>query len=421
MSDPRRIKNLGKIVLDLKYDDMDHPIQFHSFVDAEILKKIPKEAFVEGLKPEINKVSLKRGTELYKTIVASSYIEGPLEGFEFGNTLVEVNLPYTLHLPNHSEFEIKLSEKNIEALITMHKIWTKRAKTEEGDSDITDFFADEYVLYFSKSTILGPQLPYIEEDGWDSYIRGKNIEKINDKNGIFRYTKLYIQLNLTLPNNIEALSDQNRDKILKEVEDQSLYIVNRIIDNYREVTNEIHVRRIGKLKINFIYFTKQNIGFWVSNFNTSTAIMNRSRKEMKELNLRLSSGRKPKLHKLLLLNARDSFSSNDYTLAVVESFQALEIFLENYFVSEFKKRGDPEEQYMKVLETNLRTKDRLNILLKDLKNVSLNQQGKIWDDWCTQYDKTRNEVVHKGKEPGEKEVEQILNTNEGVINWIESL
>lgn len=418
MSDPRRIKNLGKIILDLKYDDMDHPVQFHSFVDAEILKKTPKETIAEELKPEINKVSLKRGTELHKAIVVSSYTEGPLEGFEFGNTLVEVNLPYVLHLPNHSEFEVKLSEKNIEALVTLHKIWTKRAKTEEGDSDITDFFADDYVLYFNKSTILGPRLPYIEEDGWDSYITGRNIEKINDKNGVFRYTKLYIQLNLTLPSNIEALNDQDRDKILKVAEDQSLFIVNRIIDNYREITNEIHLRRIGELKINFIYFTKQNIGFWISNINTSTAVMNRSRKELRELNSRLSSGDKPEVYKLLLLDAKDSFSSKDYTLAVVESFQALEIFLENYLITEFKKRGDKKEDYRKALDKYWRTKDRLNEVLKLIKNVALNKQTDLWDKWHLHYDKTRNEILHEGKEPVEEEIRETLEINEKVINWM---
>ncbi|MDP3982547.1 MAG: hypothetical protein Q8Q65_00520 [bacterium] len=111
MSDPRRIKKLGKIAVDLKYNDMSQSVKFHTFVDAEILKNIPKEVIIAGLKPEINKVSLKRGTEFYRTLVSYSYSEGYLKEFNYGNTLVEVNLPYCLHFPNHSEFKVKIKEK----------------------------------------------------------------------------------------------------------------------------------------------------------------------------------------------------------------------------------------------------------------------------------------------------------------------
>lgn len=421
MSDPRRIKKLGKIVLDLKYDDMDRPIKFHLFADAEMLKKVPQEVVIENIKPEVSKVSLKRSTELYKTIVSSSFTEGPLENFEFGNTLIEINLPYVLHLPNHTEFKVSIKEKQIEALVTLRKIWTKRAKTDEGDSDMTDFYTDDQVLYFNKSTILGPKLPYIEEEGWDSYITGKNIEKIKDKNGVFRYTQLYIQLNLKLTNNIGELDDKSRNKFLSEAEEKSLLIVNRIIDNYRELTNETHLRRLGELKINFIYFTKQNIGFYVSNFNISTAVMNRSGKELRELSTRLSSDVKPELYKLLLLNAKDSFTSKDYTLAIIESFQALEIFLENYLISEFKSQGDKESDYMKILKEYWTTKDRLNKVLIIVKDIALNKQSDIWDKWHLHYDKTRNEVIHGGREPNEKETQETLEINEKVISWILSL
>lgn len=420
MSDPRRIKKLGKITMNLKYDNMDKPIQFHSLVDAEILKNVPKEVLIPELKAEISKVSLKHGTELHETLVAASFV-CPLQDFEFGNTLVEVNLPYCLHSPNNSELEVSINEKQIRAFVAFHKIWTRRAMTEEGNSDTTDFYADDLVLYFNKSTILGPRLPYVEEDGWDSYITGRNIEKANDRNGVFRYTKLYIQLDLGIPEDISKLNEKSRDELLNEIEEKSLLIVNRIIDNYRELTNEIHVRRLGELKINFIYFTKQNIGFYMSNFNISTAIMNRSGGELKELSTRLSSGAKPTLYKLLLLDAKDSFNNKDYTLAIIESFQALEIFIENYLISELKKEGRTKSEYKKILEKNWRIKDRLNKLLKGLKKVSLNERTELWQPWCSRYDKTRNEAIHLGKEPTHKETAETLDINEKVIEWVSKL
>jgi HEPN domain-containing protein len=149
--------------------------------------------------------------------------------------------------------------------------------------------------------------------------------------------------------------------------------------------------------------------------------MNRSRSELKKLQSRLSSGTKPELYKLLLLNAKASLKNKDYTLAIVESFQALEIFIENYRIAELKKKGKTESEYKKILDKNLRTKDRLNKVLEDLKGASLNQKTELWDPWCTRYGKTRNEVVHLGKEPTEIETSDTLTINEGVIDWILSL
>lgn len=205
------------------------------------------------------------------------------------------------------------------------------------------------------------------------------------------------------------------------MEENSLLIVNRIIDNYRELTGEMHVRRLGDLKVNLIYFIKQNTGFYLLNFYIATAIVNRSKTELKELQSKLSSGSKPSLYKLLLLNAKDSLKNKDDTLAIVESFQALEIFLENYLIAEFKKKGKTESQYRKILDTSWRTKERLDVVLKDLKGVSLNQNAGLWNPWCTRYSKTRNEVVHLSKEPTENETSETLMINEKVISWVLSL
>jgi HEPN domain-containing protein len=306
-------------------------------------------------------------------------------------------------------------------LVTLDKIWTTRAQSGDEKSDIVDFYTENKPLYFNKCTILGPRLPYEPERGWEQYITGRNIEKINDKNGVFRYSRIYIQFTLELPKNIESLSDELRDQLTNNIKEKSLQIVNRIIDNYREITSEINVRRLGELSINLIYFTDQNIGFYISNFNITTAMINRSGEEIKKLKGNLKAGIKPDLYKLLLLNAKNSFESKDFTLAIVESFQALEIFLENYLILEFEKKKVKKEDYEKLLEKKWRTKERLNELIKELKGQSLNQQQALWDAWHPHYDKTRNEVIHAGKEPSEKETIETLEINEKVINWIMSL
>lgn len=420
MNDPKRIKDMGRITAKIKFEDMQSPIQLHTLVDSNVLKRVPREIVEESLKTEINKISLKPGTELYTSYVSFSYSQA-LKDFDFGNILVEANLPYCLHFPNHSETVVNIAEKNIKALITFQKVWTNRAKTEEGGSDRLDLYVDDIPIYFKQSTILGPILPFKPEDGWESYITGRNIEKVKDQNGIFRYSKLYIQLNMDIPKNIDVITEKSRDRLLKEIQEKCLALVNRLIDDYRTVTDEAHVRRLSNLKVNLIYFIEQNLGFYVAHYNVRTAMINRSKRELKEFNLLLSSGKKPELYKLLLLNAKDSYFTKDYTLAIVESFQALEIFIENYLFSGFKARGDTEVQIKLRLEKNWKTKERLNILLKDLKGIALNEKSNIWDPWCNRYDKTRNEVIHVGQEPTEIETSETLAINEKLINWILTL
>jgi HEPN domain-containing protein len=422
MSDPRRIKNIARITADIKYEDMDKPMQLHSLINGDVLKKIPKQDIVEKIKSEIGKISLKPGTELYRTYVSYSYADdSATEDFDFGNVLIEVNLPYCLHLPNFNEIVVNVAEENIEALVTFQKIWTNRARTAEGDSENIDLYADEREIYFKKSTILGPTMPFKPDEGWESFITGINIEKVNDSHGVFRYSRLYIQLNADLPKNIKSLKEKECDRLLSAIHDKSLIVVNRIIDNYRMVTNEIHVRRLGTLKINLIYFLEQQNGYYVANYNVKTAMINRSKNDLKQLSSLLSSGKKPDLYKLLLFNAKNSFNSKDFTLAIVESFQALEIFVENFLIFEFKKRGDNEKQIKIVLNKSWQTKERLNFLMKNLKGKSLNEKMDIWDPWCNRYDITRNEVIHAGKEPTEKETSETLEINEKVIDWILSL
>lgn len=347
--------------------------------------------------------------------------EESMKDFNFGNILIEIFLPYCLHLPNQEEIVINIPEQGIKALIIHRKIWTNRAKTEDGESDKVDIYTNDQCLYFKNSSILGPVLPYQPELGWDSFIIGRNIEKADDRSGTFRFSKILMQFDTDIPSDINKLSDKSLDKLFRRIREIAVLVINRLIDNYRDITDEIHVRRLGSLKLNMIYFVQQNKGFYMTDLNVKAAMMNRSGREIQELHSRLKAGKKPDLYELLLQNSRSSCSTNDFTLAIVESFQALEIFLENYLISEFEKRGDKKSDYTKILEKYWRTKERLNDVLNMIKNVSLSKQQDIWDKWCNHYHKTRNEVIHGGREPTEDETKETLALNEKVINWILSL
>ncbi len=403
MSDPIRHKHSGERFIEATFKGLEKPIRFYVLADKEVIQSTPKEVMEEIIRKDMEKISITPVSGIYKTYLSYQYSEAnTLKDFDFGNILVQAHIPYCLHIPNHYEMKVSIPEQNLEALVIFEKIWTNRAQEDQKKSDATDFFAEDRVLYFKNSVILTPVIPFRPEQGWDSFFTGRNAEKMKDQNGVFRYTRVHIQFNMTVPETLENGKSAN-ETLLKEVQEKALAVMNRVIDNYREIANEIHVRRLGELKINLIYFIPQNQGYYLLLPNIETAKMNRSRQEIENISERLSKGEKPDIYKLLLLNARSSLDTKDCTLAIVESFQALEIFLENYLVEQFKKRGDIESKYKKILKTNWQTKDRLNTVLKDLKAQSLNCQKDIWDKWCTRYDKTRNEVLHAGKEATEEE------------------
>lgn len=422
MSDPVRHKNLAVIKATVKLKPTGEITNIYSRVDQTVLKNTPQSVIEETIKENLKKISEKPNTVIYGFSTAFSYAEkGGMKDFDFGNVFVEANLPYCLHLPNNTEVLISIPENDIKALVIIDKIWTNRAQTEDGKSDIVDFYAEKNNLFFHTSTTLSPRIPFSPEEGWEPFITGKNIEKINDQNGIFRYSRVYIQLNLGIPEKINEITNKLREGILKEIQDKSLLVVNRLIDNYRELTKEIHVRRLGKITANMIYILPQDAGFYIVNCNTTSAMINRSLNEIKQLKKQLKLGIKPDLYKLLFLNAKNSFDSGDYTLAIVESFQALEIFLENFLIAEFIKKGIDEKEYKEKLDKYWRTKERLNIILKEFKGIGANSNKNVWGTWCLHYDKTRNDVLHSGKEPNLEETKETLAINENLINWILSL
>ncbi|KKR90997.1 MAG: hypothetical protein UU42_C0026G0006 [Candidatus Woesebacteria bacterium GW2011_GWA1_41_13b] len=422
MGDPVRHNNLARIVADVKYEELDSPTKITIYADKVNLQKLTQEQIEEHIKNQLEKVNIKPGTEIYSLHTSFSYPEtNTLKDFDFGNILIEANLPYCLHIPDHYEIKVILPEKNIEALVTFRKFWTLRAKTDEGMSDNFDLVADNTPLFFKKSTVLGPVLPFKSEEGWDSLSKGINAEKMNDQNGTFRYTMVYIQLKLSLNESETKQIGGNADSLLNKIQETCLTIINSIIDNYRVVTNEAYVRRLGNLKTNLIYFLPQNQGFYLISLNTATAKMNIPLNDVKKLASLLNSGNRPDTYKLLQLDARDSLRSGDYTLAIVESFQALEIYLENYLTSGFKAKNTTESDYKKILDTNWKTKDRLNMVLNMIKGVSLNNQTQIWNSWCTRYDRTRKEVIHLGREATLSETQETIEINEKVINWLSGL
>ena len=133
----------------------------------------------------------------------------------------------------------------------------------------------------------------------------------------------------------------------------------------------------------------------------------------------LEDGSSCPIYELLFLNADASYHKQMFTLAVVESFQALEIFLENFLISK-SNSVLLEKEIEKKLDKTWRTKDRLTILLPEVGVKSPLENRGLWDQWCTMYDKIRNEVIHKGKESDATETLKTIDFNKSMVNWIKN-
>ncbi|MFA6585560.1 MAG: hypothetical protein WCS86_00135 [Candidatus Paceibacterota bacterium] len=426
MADPIRTKKVSifaetKVVVEGK----ELLIKLNTLVDADKFLALSEEEKKTFLLQEANKTSPTPVSGIFTLNSSFKYVNPSfLKEFNYGNVLVELNIPYCLHIPNGYELEVMFSKDTKQmALIIPSKIWTQKAQTNKERSDETDFFADDRVLYFRKNAIVGPKMPLDLSEGWEQNYTGFNVNRIKDRNGRFRFTHLYIQFDLTATEK-ELENKFNSNIVIEKVKDITFQVVNKLIDAYRFTTNEEYITRLGEVSLTMIYFIDLNQGIYLSQVNTEVAPMNRSKPEIEKIEEMLDKGDSPDLYTLLLLDAQNSFNTKNYPLAVVQSFQALEIFIENFLIKGFIDVGKTEieaSDYI-IQSNNWMTKTRLKELLKEIKGKSLQEiDQSLWDKWCTTYDVVRTAVIHKGKEPIVSEIKNTLENNFQVIELLKSL
>ena len=215
--------------------------------------------------------------------------------------------------------------------------------------------------------------------------------------------------------------DDGEEKIKDEIYDKIFKIINRVVDAYRHTTGEEHIERLNFLTITNIYFLDHDVGIYPVDMWITSATINRSAREIEKFKDILSKDIKIPLHELLLLDSKSHFNKKIYTLSVVTSFQALEIFLENFLVNAYRRKKYSEQEIGKKLKQEWRTKERLKKLLKETTGYSLSENKNLWDDWCDIYDKTRKKVIHYGKDADEKETRKTLRICSEIIKRIKSL
>jgi hypothetical protein len=423
MNDPYKIKDKSGITVHTKFQEKDkEPVEAEIYVlgSKEYFESKTKEEIEEQVQKDLNQISLSPVSGIYNFHTSFQYDnEEVLKDFDYGNTVIQVNLPFVLHIPNEFDFEIELKDNNIKGLVTTRKIWTNRANSDGIGSSEVDLYCKDNALYFKNSNFITPKIPMNPKEGWEPFFTGQNVEKIKDKGGVFRFTQLYIEIDTNYSK--EQLENDKVEKVLKKVKESALKIVNKLIDAYRLSTKLHHITRLGNLNVSMVYFKYLNTGFYTPSmgFGIETAPINRSYKEIQKMRDFLESDDDSSMCDLLILDSLDSFELKNYSQSVLQSFQALEIKLEQFIFNKLIEEGQTEDEVNKYLNTNWMTKTRLKDSMKKLTGSSLQEYSQdLWDRWCTNYDKVRNEVIHRGYEPEESEVGKMLNTNKEVYEWI---
>lgn len=401
--------------MDASLPDTGERIKFYLLANADIIRTYPEEKIKADLAQTMKEIRMELPMAITRIITSYGFVDAP-EEIDYGNTIVEINIPYCLHIPNGVELDINIPEKNLQARVLCRKIWTSKA----AGSSITDIYAEDKTIYFNNGDVITPKLPVDLLLGWQPDLTGKNVERIKDNNGHFRFTQLQILLKTGYTKK-QLGNKSGLDKISSEIGERAIEIVNRLLDVYRYITKEEFVERLGSINITNIYLYEHNFGIYPVTMNTQSAVMNRSKQETEKIAEMLKNGGKPPLYELLLLNARSSLDKRMFNLSIVSSFQGLEIFLENFFIDKYTRQNMTQIDIKAKLDRVWKTKERLRDLLKETTGHSLLENRILWDQWCTAYDEIRNEVIHRGKEIDQSATEKTLKLNQDVIDWIKSL
>lgn len=418
------ITGLYQVTIDASLKDQER-MTFYKIFPGEASKEIQMDQIETEVKGGLSEISGEREPTILKGLGATfellSVDQKPFNEVPRAKILLEVNLPYCLHIPESLLYEIKLSSGEI-VFVKSFKKWTKNAldPDPQKSSRENDIFAEDREIFFKDFDILSPMFPQKEEDGWQYQFTGKNIEFERDINGHFRYTKMYIYANKVYDDPGELSQEMKT-----EIEEFTLEVVNQFIEVYRYITREDFVERLYRVNIAAIYFLSSKQGIYASTFSKSNirnAVINKSKKTVDQIQEMLSAGKHPELYENLLLDAINALNKGNYSICVVSSFQALEIFLENYLSAGYRKLNLTGDQTRKILEKFWKTKDRLRKSLKEITGKDIcRENSKLWVRFCGVCNKIRNEVIHKGYQTNEGEAKETLEVVESIINWINSL
>lgn len=220
---------------------------------------LPREEVETRLSGLLHQVRIRPELIVYGFASLASYVDPPPRAALLGyNTVVEISLPYTLHLPDGMPFDVTRPEAG-RAAIVARKVWTNLAT----GSNEAEVYADDQLLYYGPAQPRSPTIPQAPELGPWPHFTGTNVEIGKDTHGVFRYTQIRIFFDSALAGiggvDTDPRVQAARSSALEQAKATGMAIANYLLDVYRYVTGAEHVERLPFMAVNRVYFADHNL------------------------------------------------------------------------------------------------------------------------------------------------------------------
>lgn len=330
------------------------------------------------------------------------------------NTIIEVNIPYVLHVPSFTKLHLVTPK---ESTVFLQKIWTNRST---GSFDF-EAISDE-ILYYRGGTFISPEMPHNPFESWNWKIpESKNIDEVNPTWNL-RYTKITIHFNSDFTHT-EAKWSTFHDECLLKINNDALDIVNKIISTYRNKLEMYSISLLNHVEIMDIYFPRWWFGYYPLKFNVWDAIINRERWKVNSFIEKLNSIDDIPTYDLLIDNSKTSLILRDFKGVVIESFSATDLFVEflinTLLIKSWKTLVDigVDESKWPYWSTRLWLWAWYELFFW---KTFRSEFPDIYKAWTVAHIKIRNKVVHNWYNPNEQEANESLSVNESLLNILKT-
>lgn len=375
--------------------------------DLEIIKKLsPEESLKYINETYATKVSLQNDFILKHT--TAKYSECEIQPISDFNTIVSINIPYVLHVPNDG-YRLLYPK---ECVISTNKVRTSKAQKSYNFEAIAD-----KALYYWSNDIISATRPYDLSEWRERDIQEvQNAEKLYETTWSLRFTNMVIELNT-------ALTDEfNSDKI-NDVISEVISITNHVLLLYKKASKAYHIRSLNNVFVNYIYLVKENCWVYIVNLNVRCAKINESRAIIDQFTQDLLNGTELPNYILTLLSAKSNFASLEDKLAIVESFQLIDILIEKLIYNYWNKNWFTIEEVLINWWGSkfFTTKNGLRFGLITALWSSFEQiDNDLFLKRTTLYDNIRNNVIHKEYSATHEEAKECLEINEQLMILLEN-
>jgi hypothetical protein len=367
----------------------------------------------------LGEVATKPNFQLFGMALSYSYPEDERakRPAQPANTLIEIGVPYCFHFPANSMIELR--DAGALSHLVFKKMWTGRA---EGSSE-ADYRSPTHVLYHNNTSVKAPNFPTEPNLGPEPICTGINVEALRDRVGLYRYSLVWMFFDTAYTREM-LTSVVGGEAARSETIARAVAALNRFIDVYRVITSSAHMQRVSRVHVRDIFFWEHNIGFHGASFGSGigTAIMNRSEAELQAISRKAATGEEIPPWDLLFLDAEASLDINAFTLSVVNSFQALELCLEDFLEKRMTAQGLTAAQIEERLVKAWRTKERLKDLVPFLSGHRLiDDDPKLWHRFCWAYDDIRNKLIHAARNLDQGKTERAMAACRDVRRWLDGI